>query len=252
MDLDTMLAEAAPARHASLDGPDSPAAVALYQRITAAPPPVARPPRRTRFPAVALLTTAAAGLAVAVTLAILPGTTASGPPNARNVRMHPVAWSVTRQPGGLVLVTIRELRDPVGLWRRLRADGVPANVQFLPHNFMATTSVSATPRACRAPHLPDRANALLQDRITPPWGIAELPPGGSGWQHVPGQPSVSWRAGRSSRPGTGAVLAIRPSAIPHGIGLFIKAWAAGPGTRSGSTLSLQTDLVQVSPQCTGS
>ncbi|HEX6521730.1 MAG TPA: CU044_5270 family protein [Streptosporangiaceae bacterium] len=69
MDLDTMLAEAAPARHVSLDGPDSPAAIRLYQRITAQPP-AADPARRRRR--IALTATAIAAAGAAVALALLP------------------------------------------------------------------------------------------------------------------------------------------------------------------------------------
>jgi hypothetical protein len=46
MDLDTMLDEAAPARHVRLDGPDSPAAGRLYRQIIAQPPVAARARRR--------------------------------------------------------------------------------------------------------------------------------------------------------------------------------------------------------------
>ena len=35
------------------------------------------------------------------------------------------------------------------------------------------------------------------------------------------------------------------------IGLCLKAWAASPGTSSGAYLSLQINLVQATPQCTG-
>lgn len=48
----------------------------------------------------------------------------------------------------------------------------------------------------------------------------------------------------------GIAVTIRPSAIPHGIGLYLNAWAASPGANGG--LSLQIDLVQANPQCTGS
>jgi hypothetical protein len=224
MDLDTMIADAAPARHATLDGPDSPAATRLYQAITVAPPPVARTPRRTRFPALAVLTAAAAGLAAAATLILIPGAPVTGPHAPHGVRAQLAAWSVDRQPDGRVVVTIRELRDPVGLWRTLRADGIPANVRFLPHYFMGTTSVSAIPRVCRVARQPGPAS---EGRI------------------VSFPPSMA-RGGEAA-----VVLAIRPSAIPHGVGLYLKAWAASPGTRSGPTLSIQTDLVQASPQCTG-
>jgi len=40
------------------------------------------------------------------------------------------AWTVARQAGGSIQVTIRELRDPAGLQATLRADGVPASVTF--------------------------------------------------------------------------------------------------------------------------
>ena len=43
------------------------------------------------------------------------------------------AWTVTNQADGGIRVTIRELRDPAGLQRTLRADGVPASVTFLGH-----------------------------------------------------------------------------------------------------------------------
>ena len=40
------------------------------------------------------------------------------------------AWTVVKQADGDVAVTIRELRDPAGLQRTLRADGIPASVTF--------------------------------------------------------------------------------------------------------------------------
>jgi hypothetical protein len=141
------------------------------------------------------------------------------------------AWTVAREPNGLVAVTIRELRDPAGLWRMLRADGVPANVRFLSHSFTPTTSASAIPRACHPPHMSDTANAHLQEKIMPqvgPGAGAPIPSGGA------------------------VVLTIRPSAIPRGIGLYLEAWAASSGAQTGPILSLQTDLVLVSPPCTGS
>jgi hypothetical protein len=126
------------------------------------------------------------------------------------------AWSVIKEQHGLVKVTIRELRDPAGLWQALREDGVPANVRFLHHDFVPTTSAHDLPKGCLAPRMSDAANAGLQEKIMP----------GAG-------------------PQNGVVLKIRPSAIPHGIGLYLKAWAASPGANGG--LSLQTDLVQATP-----
>jgi hypothetical protein len=233
MDLDTMLAEAAPARRASLDGPDSPAAVSLYQRITAEPAAPARGFRRRWLPPLALTGAVVATVTAAVTLALIAG---SRPTTAHTRRGGTApatlaAWTVAREPNGLVAVTIRELRDPAGLWRMLRADGVPANVRFLSHSFTPTTSASAIPRACHPPPMSDAANAHLQEKIMPqvgPGAGAPIPSGGA------------------------VNLTIRPSAIPRGIGLYLEAWAASSGAQTGPILSLQTDLVLASPSCTGS
>jgi hypothetical protein len=217
MDLDCMLTEAAPARHLPLGGPDSPAAVRLYQQITAQPPAAARPSRRRRLALPALAGVAAAAVAAAVALALAPGSTAPGHRGGQSGTTL-AAWSVIPERHGLLKVTIRELRDPAGLWQMLREHGVPANVQFVQHDFIPTTSPHAIPRSCRAPKMSDEANAHLQEKI------------------MPGIPSVA----------RGVAVNIRPSAIPQGIGLYLKAWTASPGA-----LSLQIDLVQASPQCTG-
>jgi hypothetical protein len=222
MDLDTMLTEAAPARHLPLDGPDSPAAARLYQQITAEPP--ARwASRRSRFALPALIAAAAAAAAAAVVLALMPGSPAARAHHAGQGGTTLAAWTVIKLQHGVLRVTIRELRNPAGLWSLLRADGVPANVQFLKHNFMPTTSTRDLPQGCLNPRMSDRANAELQGKIMP---IDPLPVGG-------------------------VAVNIRPSAIPHGIGLYLKAWAASPGTQSGAALSLQIDLVQATAQCTG-
>jgi hypothetical protein len=222
MDLDTMLAEAAPARHLPLDGPDSPSAVRLYQQITARPPGAALPSRRRRFAVPALIGVAAAAVAAAVALALAPGSPAGHRSGQGGATL--AAWSVIKEEHGLLRVTIRELRDPVGLRQALRAAGVPANVRFLQHDFTPTTSTHDLPKGCLNPRMSDKDNAELQGKIMP--GIPHL--------------------------ASGVVVNIRPSAIPHGIGLYLKAWAASPGTQSGAFLSLQIDLVQATPQCTGS
>jgi hypothetical protein len=220
MDLDTMLTEAAPARHLPLDGPDSPAAVDLYQRITARPPGLAVPSRRRRFAFLSLIGVAAAAAAAAVALALLPGSPAAPGHRGGQGGATLAAWSVIKERHGLLKVTIRELRDPAGLQQMLRAARVPANVQFVNHAFTPTTSPHAIPGSCRAPRMSDEANAKLQEKI------------------MPGIP----------HPASGVVVTISPSAIPHGIGLYLKAWAAN-GTDGG--LSLQIDLVQATPECTG-
>jgi hypothetical protein len=85
-----------------------------------------RQAKRRAGTAVAACATAAAGTLAAGTLAVtalLPGT---APPTPATL----TAWSVHRQPDGDVKVTIRDLRDPQGLQRRLREDGIPAGVYF--------------------------------------------------------------------------------------------------------------------------
>ena len=66
MDLDTMLDEAAPARHVRLDGPDSPAAGSLYRQIIAQPPIATARARRRYLLAVPVMAGACAVAALAV------------------------------------------------------------------------------------------------------------------------------------------------------------------------------------------
>src|SRR5205823_11815372 len=70
MDLDTLLDEAAPARHVRLDGPDSPAAVSLYRRIITQPPAAATARRRYRH---LVAVPAIAGTCAVVAVAIIYG-----------------------------------------------------------------------------------------------------------------------------------------------------------------------------------
>jgi len=71
----------------------------------------------------------AAGAAVAV------ATLVPGHPAAQPAQAQLAAWTVTREPGGAIDVTIRELRDPAALQATLRADGVPAHVSFASAHF---------------------------------------------------------------------------------------------------------------------
>jgi hypothetical protein len=84
--------------------------------------------RRVRA-AAGVLTTAAAGAALAVAVLApagvpraakaTPGT--DSPPSAAPAL---AAWTVTERPDGTVKVTIRQMRDPAGLQAKLRANGV--------------------------------------------------------------------------------------------------------------------------------
>jgi hypothetical protein len=175
-----------------------------------------------RWPAMLAGVAAVAACAALAVTALVPGTA------HHTARIQLAAWTVQHDPGGLIKVTIHDLRDAAGLQATLRADGVPANVEFSETPFEGTTSPSAIPPSCTAPQMPDKGNARLQEKITPSFG----PPSGFDPDSV--------------------ALTIDPAAFPPGIGLYLKAFAASPGTKNGLVLSLQTDLVTTSPQCTGS
>jgi hypothetical protein len=78
---------------------------------------------RRRIPAMAGGLAVAAG-ALAITVTAVSGQASHAP------AAQLAAWTVTRQANGDITVTVRELRDPAGLQRTLRAEGVPASVTF--------------------------------------------------------------------------------------------------------------------------
>lgn len=104
---------------------------------------------------------AVAGVALAVT-ALVPGSHQPSHRAGHQGGVQMAAWTVAEQTGGSVMVTIRELHDPAGLQRKLRADGVPATVTF----------ISQQNPSCR----PYSAGQALVDRVFPHQG----PPSGSG------------------------------------------------------------------------
>jgi hypothetical protein len=134
---------------------------------------------RRRIPGLAgaLAVAAAAVFAIA---ALLPGHHASHQPGYQLA-----AWTVVKHADGTVHVTIRELRDPAGLQRTLRADGIPASVIF-------GTSPNVQPNPCQSYGHPN----LLPKVVTP--------------STAPGQPR-----------GHAIVMAIHPSALPSGAGVQI-------------------------------
>lgn len=72
-----------------------------------------------------------AGAALAVTALAPSGHTASQSGHPGTAQL--AAWTVAKQANGDIKVTIRQLSDPSGLQRTLRADGVPASVTSLGH-----------------------------------------------------------------------------------------------------------------------
>jgi hypothetical protein len=71
----------------------------------------------------------ALALVVVAVIAVTALLSASHQPSAQLA-----AWTVAKQSDGTILVTIRELFDPAGLQRKLRADGVRASVTFPGHH----------------------------------------------------------------------------------------------------------------------
>jgi hypothetical protein len=109
-----------------------------------------RPARFSRWLGASLATaavTVAACVALTVT-ALLPGGHRASPPPGAQLAV----WTVAKHGDGTVTVTIRQLRDPAGLQRRLRADGIPASVTFS----------GQLPRAC---HRYAGLNVALVNRV---------------------------------------------------------------------------------------
>jgi hypothetical protein len=166
-----------------------------------------------------------AGGAALATALLLPGgaappATSRPQPAAAGTRPGPArltAWTVTKGPGDTVTILIRQLRDPAGMQRTLRADGVPAHVAFQGGTLSDTPPL---PRRCLNTSLSDQANAHLQGKIL----------------------------GNSFMPEVreGIALVIHANEIPKGIGLNLTVQTSGHGW--GWSLG----LVRASPECTGS
>jgi hypothetical protein len=98
MDLESLLTEAAPARRVSIDGPGSPAAERLYQRITSQAP--GKAPARRRYLARGIAGVAIAGAAAIVAIAVIPGSPASPghPDSAAAAVLEAAAVTASHQP----------------------------------------------------------------------------------------------------------------------------------------------------------
>jgi len=193
---------------------------------------IARASRRRRRRLVSGMTgvlALAAVAAVAVT-ALLP---ASHP--ASNRPSHPVhaqlaAWTVSKQAGGTVLVTIREFRDRAGLQRTLRADGIPASVIFIEAGNVPANPNLIHGNPCRQFNGDGNATG---DRLL--LRVAQL-----------ADP-------RAADPFQGGVV-IHPSALPRHVGLqlYISRNLGYSSPQHDGGVAFYEDLVQATPQCTGS
>ena len=161
---------------------------------------------RRRVPGAAGALGVAAAAAFAVSM-VLPASHPASEPGAQLA-----AWTVARQTDGSIQVTIRELRDPAGLQRTLRADGVPASVTFTGQQNPACQGYPGGGSQSQRRH-------LLSSVVTGP-------------------------AGRDA-------MVIHPSALPSGGGLQIYTLFQNyPGPHG--SFQVAVGLVQASPECTGS
>ena len=159
----------------------------------------------------------ATGAAVAVTALAQGQGTAQ--PSARLA-----AWTVTRQSGGDILVTIRELTDPAGLQATLRADGIAARVDFVPSSGARAQPLNGLPPGCQAY----------------PWSRS--------------YPAV-FAPAVSTGSNTDAIFVIHAAAIPGGAGVAIQVGRETARAADGQTVGALVSvggLVHASQHCTGS
>ncbi len=167
---------------------------------------------RRRIPVATGVLALAAGAAVAVTT-LLPASHQPG--HAAHAQL--AAWTVSESTDGSIHVRIREFRDPGGLQRQLRADGIPASVFLLQR---------PPPGGNRPPGDPCHGG---------PWSQARQD------RVVTGQPFSK------------AGMVIHPSALPRHAGLQLLAtrkpgyWSAH---HNGAVFAAYW-LVRQSPRCTG-
>jgi hypothetical protein len=181
-----------------------------------------RPRRLTRL-------AVAGGLAFAVAAGIFAAQAAqSGPARPANGRAQLAAWTVIRHDG-VLRIYVRQMRDPAGLQARLRRDGVPARLEFVHHRIPATTSGKIIPHSCRNVSMSDEAQAKLQEKAFPP---TTTRPNKEGISRV-----EPW------------ILAIRPSALPAGVGMFWQVWLP---RKAAMPAVWNLVLVQATRRCTGS
>jgi hypothetical protein len=180
-----------------------------------------RPRRLTRL-------AVAGGLAFALAAGIFAAQTArSGPARPANGHARLAAWTVIRQPDGVLRIYVRQMRDPAGLQAMLRRDGVPARLEFVHHHILGTTSTQIIPHSCRNVSMSDKAQTLLEDKVFP--------------QPRPNKDGI----GRQ----TPWILEIRPSAFPAGVGMFWQVWLPRKWPLPAVSNLV---LVQASRRCTGS
>lgn len=164
----------------------------------------------------------AAAIVTAVVLAVTT-LVPSGHPASHPATAKLAAWTVVKQTHGTIKIIIREFRDPAGLQRRLRADGVPASVIFHQAKFPDGVPFRDLFRVAHNPCRPGAQGPLL--KVIPPQH--PLPP----------------------LQGSSTIL-LRPSALPSNEGVQFIATTNVLANRPGRH-ALGVWLVQATHQCTG-
>jgi hypothetical protein len=199
--------------------------------------------RRRLIPGMTGALALAAGTAVAVT-ALLPASHQTGHQPTTQL----AAWTVTRLADGNIKVTIRELKDPAGLQRKLRADGVPASVTF----------ASQENAACRlypggTPGQPPHNTPLLLRVFPKPYQLLPKPYQRSHGPVIrPGRARSTVAHARSNRLRISphvALIVIHPPALPGNAGVQIAT--VYQGQRGAQAVDMPT-VVYASRRCTGS
>ncbi len=162
-----------------------------------------------------VVVTLAACAAIIVSL-VLPNGRPTAHPRGKAVTITTAAWTVHRAPNGTITVNVKQLRDPAGLQRTLRAEGVPAYIRYIPIvQGEPGSSVTSYPVCSYNPPAPD------------------LPP--SAFNKI-----FSFGPAPAEIEGTISFV-IHPAAIPPGTAVFIQVNsgpAGGGSTSFGDTFTL--------------
>jgi hypothetical protein len=194
---------------------------------------------RRLIPGVAGTLAAAAVAALAVTT-LAPASQEASHQGGRQPTVQLAAWTVTKLGGGSISVTVRELKDPAGLQRTLRADGVPASVTFAgQQNPACLPYPGGTPGN---PLTAGPATHLLKRVFPEPYrrfSLLPLPRGPHKVRPVHGSPPAL-----PPRVSLNQAVVIDPSALPSNTGVQL-------GASPGGTALLLPAVVYASSQCTG-
>ena len=187
------------------------------------------------FGITAVAAAAVAAVVLGVTSSLAPSHPAGGhPASVPGARL--AAYAVSRRADGSIQVSFfGEMRDPAGLQRMLRADGVPVSVTFIGQQNPACRVIPG-PVLNGKPQQPAALNRVVS------WG----------------PPSKGPKTPTKNAPLQ--YMIIHPSALPPGTGLQIavmRGVPTGPSgpwpyTKGSGHPQDEQSLVNASPQCTGS